>query len=160
MLSKLLSDRSRCTSCSRVGVDFPVPENMRVKREAMVALVGLPGERAGEGRTSPFGWADRFMPAKARVTEGSPSRGSCECCEAAAEETAEGTGEGEGGVMCGGSRGVGEVKLQNSTSSPRRRERRKVRIYEEEQNCESAKVRECATEPAKGPEARLTQTKR
>lgn len=42
--------------------------------------------------------------------------------------------------MCGGSRGVGEVKLQNSTSSPRRREGRKVRIYEEVRKCESAKV--------------------
>jgi hypothetical protein len=107
MLSKLLSERSRCTSCSRGGVDFPVLENMRVRREAMVALVGLPGERAGEGSTSPLGCADRVMPAKARVTEASPSRGSCECCEAAAEETADGTGEGEGGVMCGGSRGDG-----------------------------------------------------
>lgn len=44
------------------------------------------------------------MPARALVTEGSPSR-SCECNEVAAEETADGTGEGEGGVMCGSFRG-------------------------------------------------------
>lgn len=107
ILSKLLSDRSRGTSLfSLVGVFFPVLENMRVRRAAMVAFVGLPaGDNAGAGRASPFAWAARFMPARARVTEASPSRGSYECCEAAAEETAEGTGEGEGGVMCGGSTG-------------------------------------------------------
>lgn len=32
---------------------------------------------------------------------GSPSLGSCECREVAVEETAEGTGEADGGVMCG-----------------------------------------------------------
>lgn len=43
ILSKLLSDRSRGTSAfSLFGVCFPVLENMRVRREAMVALVGLP----------------------------------------------------------------------------------------------------------------------
>lgn len=76
MLSKLLSDRSRWTSLfSLVGVFFPVLENMRVSRAAMVALVGFPvGEKAGGGRS--FAWADRFMPATARATEASPSRGS------------------------------------------------------------------------------------
>lgn len=104
ILSKLLSDRSRGTSLfSLGGVFFPVLENMRVRRAAIVDLVGLAAGDAGGGRASPFAWAARFMPAMARVTEASPSRGSCECCEAAAEETAEGTGEGEGGVMCGGS---------------------------------------------------------
>jgi hypothetical protein len=71
-------------------------------REAMLPLTGFVAGEAGEGSMSPFA-TDRFMPARARVTEGSPSRGSCECCEAAAEETADGTGEGESGVMCGGS---------------------------------------------------------
>lgn len=105
ILSTLLSDSSRGTSLfSLLAVCFAVVENMRVRRAAIVALVGLPAEdNAGAGRASPFAWAARFMPARARATEASPSGGSCECCEAAAEETAEGTGEGEGGVMCGGS---------------------------------------------------------
>jgi hypothetical protein len=58
---------------------------MRERREAMLTLeVGfVAGDAsdagdAGEGSMSPFA-ADRFMPARARVTEGSPSRGSCEC---------------------------------------------------------------------------------
>jgi hypothetical protein len=52
-LSKLLSDRSRWTSLfSLVGVFFPVLENMRVSRAAMVAFVGFPaGEQAGGGRS-------------------------------------------------------------------------------------------------------------
>lgn len=56
MLSKLLSDRSRWTSLfSLVGVFFPVLENMRVRRAAIVALVGFPaGESAGGGRSWPF----------------------------------------------------------------------------------------------------------
>lgn len=56
------------------------------------------------------------MPATARVTEASPSGGSYECCEAAAEETAEGTGEGEGGVMCGGSTGE-DGRLRGGTQN-------------------------------------------
>lgn len=40
-------------------------------------VVGFVAGEAGGGSMSPFG-ADRFMPARARVTEGSPSRGSCE----------------------------------------------------------------------------------
>jgi hypothetical protein len=73
MLSVLLSEKSRCDSCS-FGVDFPVLENMREMRLAMVGLAIFAGV-GGTGRTSPFA-ADRFMPAKARVTWGSPSRES------------------------------------------------------------------------------------
>lgn len=53
-LSKLLSEW--WTSLfSLVGVFFPVLENMRVRRAAMVALVGFPaGESAGGGRSFAF----------------------------------------------------------------------------------------------------------
>lgn len=91
-------------------------------RVAIFGLGGFGAREAEEGRSSPFG-ADRFMPARARVTVSSPSR-SCECWEVAAEETADGTGEGEGGVMCGGlrreSRGVRPQRM--ITSSPGERE--------------------------------------
>lgn len=59
------------------------------------------------------------MPARARVTVGSPCP-SCECCDVAVEETADGTGEGENGVMCGeweeGGREAGD---QNRSRRPR-----------------------------------------
>lgn len=44
----------------------------------MVALGGFAGDAEGGRWASPL-TADRFMPARARVTAGSPSRGSCEC---------------------------------------------------------------------------------
>jgi hypothetical protein len=48
ILSKLLSDRSRGTSLfSLGGVFFPVLENMRVRRAAIVDLVGLAAGDAG-----------------------------------------------------------------------------------------------------------------
>lgn len=71
----------------------------------MVAFVGLlVGESSG-GEWVSLAGADRFMPARARSTDASPSRGSYECCEAAAEETADCTGEVEVGVMCDRSTG-------------------------------------------------------
>lgn len=73
---------------------------MREMRAAILALLCLgAGEVADGEKTSPSD-GDTVMPARARVTEGSPSR-SCECKEFAVEETADGTGEVEGGVMCG-----------------------------------------------------------
>jgi hypothetical protein len=51
---------------------------MRESREAMLPLVvGFVAGEDGGGSSSPFD-ADRFMPARARVTEGSPSLWSCE----------------------------------------------------------------------------------
>jgi hypothetical protein len=50
------------------GVAFPVFENMRVSRFAIVDLVVVAFTGWGcTGSTSPFA-ADRFMPARARVT--------------------------------------------------------------------------------------------
>ena len=97
-LSVLLSEKSRWASGS-FEVVFPVLENIREMRFAIVGLAVFAGG-GGVGRISPFA-ADKFMPARARVTEGSPSRGSYDICDAAAEETAEGTGEADCGVMCG-----------------------------------------------------------
>jgi hypothetical protein len=73
MLSGLLSEESRAESGSLLSlgsfeVVFPVFENMRVRRFAMVDLevVAFTGWGCTES-TSPFA-ADRFMPARARVT--------------------------------------------------------------------------------------------
>lgn len=69
------------------------------------------------------------MPGRTRVTGGYASR-SCECSELAVEETADGTGEGEIGVMCGRLTepwravcGNEEVKGRGSSRSRRPREK-------------------------------------
>lgn len=73
MLSVLLSEESRAESGSLLSLGsfdgiFPVFENMRVRRFATVALVVVAFTGWGcTGSTSPFA-ADRFMPARARVT--------------------------------------------------------------------------------------------
>jgi hypothetical protein len=67
-------------------------------REMRFAMVGLAGFTEWGSAASPFR-ADRCMPAKACVTCRSPW--SLEICDVAVEETVEGTGEGDGGVMCG-----------------------------------------------------------
>lgn len=71
MLSVLLSDESRAESGSLLSLGsfedvFPAFENMRVRRFAIVDLVAFAGWGC-TGSTSPFA-ADRFMPARARVT--------------------------------------------------------------------------------------------
>lgn len=115
--------------------DFPVFENMRVRRFAIVDFVGFAGA-GGMGCASPCA-ADKFMPARARVTWGSPSRGSFEICDVAVDETAEGTGETDCGVMCG------EQKSYTEDNRNKRRpqsEREDKRLQHE---AEEAKVDTC-----------------
>lgn len=73
---------------------------------------------AGGGRASPFAGADRRKSSSARVIWDSSSLRSCEACDVAVEDTAEGTGDAGVGVMCGERAGEQAGSTEGTSSVP------------------------------------------